>query len=149
MTDWNQLYTCPGCKAVLESKYRALAEVVCQQCGEYKCKSYGGPAGAPRAPVWEAIPRTAEEIQSRKDKQRKRRRQTQKKERPLTAAQAQAMHIVGEHKGNIAAAAKAVGISRQAMDKRYKGAIKKLGRSATPKPKTQALPTDHRGQVNI
>ena len=66
--------------------------------------------------------------------------------RPLTSKQAEAVQLVGEHKGNVSEAAKVAGISRQAMKKRYEEAMKKLGKAALPKPKTQRLPRDRRGQ---
>jgi predicted DNA-binding protein (UPF0251 family) len=81
-------------------------------------------------------------------KKRKRRRNPIKGIR-LTEKQVEAMHLVGEHKGNFAAAAKATGKSRQAMSKLYRKANQKLGKQAIPKPKTQALPTDHRGQAIV
>jgi hypothetical protein len=49
---------------------------------------------------------------------RKTRRARQPAIRPLTSKETQAVHLVGEHKGNISADAKVVGITRQAMEKR-------------------------------
>src|SRR5262249_32294146 len=80
---------------------------------------------------------------------RKRRRQSEHKITPLTDKQSEAVHLVGEHKGNVAKAARAAGKSRQAMEKLYGKAMKKLGKKAVDKITTQALPTDHRGQVNV
>ncbi len=80
---------------------------------------------------------------------KRRRRQAARRVIPLTGKEAEAVHLVGEHKGNISAAADAVGISRQAMKKRYDKAMKKLGKAALPKPKTESLPSDRRGQANV
>jgi predicted DNA-binding protein (UPF0251 family) len=84
---------------------------------------------------------------------KKRRRRTPLREaRPLTPKEVEALQLLGEHKGNYTAAAKVAGISRTALIKRYKKAIKKLPRSAAvmkKKPTTQPLPLDHRGQVNL
>jgi hypothetical protein len=62
--------------------------------------------------------------------------------------QTEAVQLVGEHKGNIAAAAKAAGKSRAAMDKLYRKGITKLGKKAIEHA-TQKLPTDRRGQETI
>jgi hypothetical protein len=58
------------------------------------------------------------------------------------------MHLVGEHKGNVAAAARAAGKSRTAMLKLYQKANKKLGKRAVNHT-TRRLPVDNRGQVTI
>jgi hypothetical protein len=79
---------------------------------------------------------------------RKRRRATTRRPTPLTAKQTEAMQLVAEHKGNIAAAARAAGKSRAAMSNLYKKATAKLGKKAI-KHFTQRLPTDVRGQETI
>jgi hypothetical protein len=81
-------------------------------------------------------------------KRKHRRRATPRKSIPLTPEQTEAMQLVGEHKGNIAAAARAAGKSRAAMDKLYRKAMAKLGKK-TVKHFTQRLPTDARGQETI
>jgi len=86
---------------------------------------------------------------ARSKRRRKRRRQSEKKTVPLTQEQTEAVFLIGEHKGNIAAAARAAGKSRPAMDKLYKKALKKLGKGAVEKMKTQPLPLDKRGQVDV
>lgn len=80
---------------------------------------------------------------------RKRRRQSATKIAPLTTEQAEAMHLVGEHKGNVTTAAKAAGKTRQAMKKLYDKALKKLGQTAAKKPQTKPLRTDRRGQDDL
>jgi predicted DNA-binding protein (UPF0251 family) len=84
---------------------------------------------------------------------KKRRRRTPPQDpTPVTPEQFEALHLMAEHKGNYSAAARAAGISRVAMTKRYKKAMKKLSRSAAvlkKKPTTQPLPLDRRGQVNL
>jgi hypothetical protein len=89
--------------------------------------------------------------ESKRTSQRKRRRQPRREPIPLTEKQAEAVHLISEHKGDFAAAGKAAGKSRQAMAKLYKKAMKKLGRSAGPfnSPKTRRLPTDFRGQATL
>jgi hypothetical protein len=73
-----------------------------------------------------------------------------RKPTPLTAEQAEAVQLVGEHKGNVSAAAKAAGKSGQAMMKLYGKAMKKLGQAARVfKAKTGDLPLDRHGQVNL
>ena len=84
-------------------------------------------------------------ISAKPKRQRKRRRQSTTPTTPLTAAQTEALQLVGEHKGNITAAA-AAGKSRQAMKKLYEKALKKLGKRNTDKIKTHALPVNARGQ---
>ena len=80
---------------------------------------------------------------------RKRRRQSATPTAPLTPAQTEALQMVGEHKGNVAAAAKATGKSRTAMEKLYKKGLAKLGKRDAEKVKTRALPTDARGQQDV
>ncbi len=82
-------------------------------------------------------------------KKRKRRRQAAKGPTPITSKQTEALQLVGEHKGNVTAAAKAAGISRTAMTNRYNKALAKLGKKAVKQIKTQALPTDHHGHSTI
>lgn len=80
---------------------------------------------------------------------RKRPRKAESKVLPLTAAESEAVHLVGEHKGNFTKAGRAAGKSRQAMAKFYKKAMTKLGKTANTKPKTQSLTEDRRGQVDL
>jgi hypothetical protein len=82
---------------------------------------------------------------------KKHRRKGERRTIPLTAAQAEAAQLVGEHKGNFTAAGRAAGKTRQAMKKLYDKAMRKLGQTVVrpKKPKTQALPTDRRGQVDV
>jgi hypothetical protein len=84
-------------------------------------------------------------------KQRKRYRKSSKRApTPLTPAQIEAMQLVAEYDGDFTAAGSAAGKSRQAMRKLYNKACEKLGKSTVLKAaKTQALPLDHRGQVNV
>jgi predicted DNA-binding protein (UPF0251 family) len=77
----------------------------------------------------------------------KRRRPTESKRvHELTAPQLEAVQIVGEHKGNFAAAARAMGKSRAAVKKLYDKALNKVGKKNLQKILTQGLPTDRRGQ---
>jgi hypothetical protein len=82
-------------------------------------------------------------------KDKRRRRAGDKRIRPLTARETEAVHLVGEHKGNVSAAARAAGISHQAMKKRFGNAMKKLSRTGVRKPQKQVLPHDRRGQVDL
>jgi hypothetical protein len=77
---------------------------------------------------------------------KRRRRQANRPPVPLTEKQVEAMELVGQHKGDVAAAARAAGKSRAAMMKLYGKALKKLGRKAPPAHRTQRLPTDIEGQ---
>lgn len=89
----------------------------------------------------------ANEVNTGKAKSKKRRRAPSP--RPLTPKEAEAVHLVGEHKGNVTAAALAAGKSRQVMQRQYDKAMKKLGKKAMPTAKTVPLPTDRRGQPNL
>ena len=79
------------------------------------------------------------------------RKRRHRKPQPLTARQTEIVQVVSDHKGDIAAAAGQLGISRQAVEKHYGKAMKKLGRAAAklPRPATQRLSEDRRGQCNI
>jgi hypothetical protein len=79
---------------------------------------------------------------------KKRRRRGARKLRPLTTKELEAVKIVSEHKGNYTEAAREIGVSRQAVKKRFDAAIKKVPElSKKPqKPGTQRLPRDRRGQ---
>ena len=79
----------------------------------------------------------------------KRRRKAGPRIRPLTKKERDAVERVSEHKGNVTAAAKAAGKSRQAMSKLYRKAMKKLEPYRAKAPKAQALPTDNRGQADL
>jgi predicted DNA-binding protein (UPF0251 family) len=81
--------------------------------------------------------------------QKRRRRLPPRAITPLTPEQTEAMQLVGEHKGDLSAAARAAGKSRQAMAKLYQKALRKLGVKASAKPKTQRLPHDRRGQAMV
>ena len=78
-----------------------------------------------------------------------RRRRVGGSPRQLTSKQLEAFQVVGLHRGNISAAAKELNITRQALDKRYRVAQKKLARASTtagPRVKTQKLPHGSRGE---
>jgi len=83
------------------------------------------------------------------DDGRSRRHYRPRKPKGLTDKQSEAVLLVGEHKGNIAAAARASGITRKTMKQHYDAAHRKLGRLAMPKSKTRSLAEDHRGQMVI
>ena len=70
------------------------------------------------------------------------------KSRPLTAKQAEAVHIVGECKGNMVEAAQRLGIDRKSVADRYNAAMRKMGRTVV-RHVTQSLPSDRRGQANL
>ena len=82
-------------------------------------------------------------------RRRKRARKTERKTVPLTHQQTEAAQLVGEHEGNFTKSGAAAGKSRQAIAKLYRKAMKKLGKTATPKPRTKSLPVDHRGQADV
>jgi predicted DNA-binding protein (UPF0251 family) len=82
-------------------------------------------------------------------RKRRKRRPSDKKPTSLTAKQVEAMQLVGEYKGNVAAAARAAGKSRQAMQKLYNKALAKLGKDAPKLIKIQALPSNSRGQRDV
>jgi hypothetical protein len=85
---------------------------------------------------------------------KRRRRSAPRQPVPLTPDQIEALLLVGEHKGSVPAAAKAAGKSRQAMQKLYDKATKKLGTDAVKrlqaKPaRAEPLPADRRGQTTV
>jgi DNA-binding CsgD family transcriptional regulator len=71
--------------------------------------------------------------------------------RPLTDRQRRVMEVVAHHDGDQAAAARTLGISRQAVRKHMETSQRKLGAPATTarRPRTQGLPVDLRGQVDV
>jgi predicted DNA-binding protein (UPF0251 family) len=73
--------------------------------------------------------------------------------RKLTALQKEAVHLFTEHKGNKAAAAKAMGKDRKTFCQHYDAAHKKLESFALGKTiakhKGRQLSTDNRGQANV
>jgi predicted DNA-binding protein (UPF0251 family) len=118
---------------------------------EQLIKSVAG-SQAPAPPCEKTEQRkTGDEVNEKATKpaKKKRRRHANQKPTPVTPKQLDAMQLYGEHKGNIAAAAKAAGVSRAAMMKLIQKAQKKLGKQAVEKVKTTPLPEDHRGQVAV
>jgi predicted DNA-binding protein (UPF0251 family) len=87
-----------------------------------------------------AQPRTAQP--------RNRRRRVERKPRKLTDKETEAMTLVGDQGGNVTAAARVAGKSRQAMQKLLKKAMKKIGRKAVEHV-TQRLPLDSRGNCTV
>lgn len=115
-------------EAYREAAYRALAEVFEQLRGEL-----GTAAAAPQ----------------RGGRGRKRRGGTPSANKvyPLTERQLDALHIVGECKGNIAEAARRLRKDRTTVRQHYRVAMRKLGRRAQEY-QTQRLPMDRRGQLH-
>lgn len=96
------------------------------------------------------VPALRGEVEAKRRTERKpRRKVSTRKDTPLTSRQLEALQLVGEHKGNKAAAARAAGVSPTAMKKLYRKALAKAPQAAMPKPKFRNLPHDKRGQVNI
>jgi hypothetical protein len=67
----------------------------------------------------------------------------------LTPIQAEIVQIVGEFKGNIAAAARQLVKDRKTVAESYRAAMGKLGKSVVSRDKTQLLPRDKRGQESV
>jgi DNA-binding NarL/FixJ family response regulator len=67
----------------------------------------------------------------------------------LTARQVEAAHVVGECKGNLAEAARRMGLDRKTVSQHYRAALRKLGKTALPTPKTGRLLRDRRGQESM
>jgi hypothetical protein len=83
---------------------------------------------------------------------RPRRRVTDKPRsiQPLTARQAETIQIVGEMKGNIAAAAKRLGRDRKTVEEAYRTGMTKLGKQVVrSRDKTRHLYRDARGQDDV
>lgn len=68
--------------------------------------------------------------------------------KPLTAKQTETVQVVGECKGDLAEAARRLGIDRKTVKQHYDAASRKLGKIAV-KHTTQPLRTDRRGQANV
>jgi hypothetical protein len=85
-------------------------------------------------------------------RKRKSRKRQSAKPRPVTPAQAEAVQIVGECKGNMSEAARRLGKDPKTVRQNYRAGLRNVGMSAAvlnQKPKTQNLPHDRRGQVII
>jgi predicted DNA-binding protein (UPF0251 family) len=80
---------------------------------------------------------------------RRRRRPSGRQPAPITPAELEAYTLVADHKGNVAAAARAAGKSRQVMHTRYKRALHKLTQAGVKNPRAIPLPTDRRGQIDV
>lgn len=78
---------------------------------------------------------------------RKRKRQPVKG-KALTPRQAEVVHIVGECKGDLAAAGRQLGIDRKTVEQHYRAAMQKLGK-ATVRHATQTIRSDRRGQADV
>ena len=68
--------------------------------------------------------------------------------KPLTPRQVEVMQIVAECKGDLAEAARRLGLDRKTVMQHYTAAEKKLGKAAV-KHATCALPRDRRGQAHV
>ncbi len=88
---------------------------------------------------------------SLKRKTAKRRRAGKpRKPRPLTPRQTEVIQIVGECKGNIAAAARRFGRDRKTIEEIYRAGMTKLGKTVYhSKDKTRLLARDRRGQETV
>ena len=74
--------------------------------------------------------------------------------RPLTPKQVEVVERYADNLGDIAKTARHLGITYKACQDRLKAAEKKMGKklieqAVSKMPKTQALPTDHRGQTYL
>jgi len=79
---------------------------------------------------------------------KRRHRKANRKPKPLTAIQTEAVHIVGECKGDFAEAARRFGKDRKTVQEAYGSAMKKLGKTSI-RHSTRPIATDRRGQENI
>lgn len=66
-----------------------------------------------------------------------------------TAKQLAALEAYGECKGNYSLTAKRLGVSRSTAKQHVEAAYRKMGLKVPKMPRTQALPQDHRGNVNV
>jgi hypothetical protein len=136
-SSWRQHFSGAG----LPSSEEAIAEMGIEA---------GAAAVARRVESWPLAAGEASDgvaSQAEKRKRRRRRRAFVKTLAPLTSRQTAAMHLIGEHKCDVTAAA---GKSRQAMTSLYEEACKKLGTERRTKiAKTQSLPIDRREQSRV
>jgi DNA-binding CsgD family transcriptional regulator len=112
------------------------------------CEDWGGRLVLEAASAIEG--RQAGGRTSKPRRPRRRPRRGGQKVRPLTGKQAEAVHIVGECGGNIAEAARRLGVNAKTVRQHYSAAMAKLGRAAG---RQHARPTrlarDRRGQENL
>jgi predicted DNA-binding protein (UPF0251 family) len=93
-------------------------------------------------------PGAADESARLRPPPKQRRRATKpRKPKALTSRQAEVIQIVGECKGNIAAAARRLGRNQKTVAESYKAAMAKIGKTVVrSKDKARLLPRDKRGQ---
>jgi hypothetical protein len=97
--------------------------------------------------VWQRMLRVGQRPAD-KPARRTRRGTKPRKPRPLTGRQVEAVQVVGECKGDIAKAAKRLGLHRKTVAESYKAGLTKLGKVAV-KHGTRLFPRDRRGQEDI
>jgi len=104
---------------------------------------------------WGAAPRTREGVlrklralRAELARPRTRRARRPRKPRPLTPRQAEVVQVVGECKGDIAAAARRLGRDRTTIAESYRTALAKLGKQAVRHGR-RLFPRDRRGQVDV
>jgi hypothetical protein len=81
---------------------------------------------------------------------RRKRRPQRRKPKPLTGQQTKALHLFGEHKGNVAAVARAMKVDHSTAQQHIDAGFTKLGTSQSEylkRTKTRNLAHDNRGQV--
>ena len=101
--------------------------------------------------VLELIPEAgAEPGDGKTATKRKKRATSPRKSRPLTPRQTEVIQIVGECKGNIAEAARRLGIDRKTVDEAYKAGMAKLGKDVCRLKKSdRVIARDKRGQLDV
>jgi len=132
-----------------EQVLTVLAGAVCAALQQQRSAATAQPADSPACTATVALPTSSEAVT---DNQRataaKRRRRRSDKVRPLTLRQTQVLAAVGECNGNLAAAARQLGVDRKTVAQHYEACLRKLGREAV-RHATRRLPTDRRGQLNV
>ena len=110
----------------------------------------GTPIPSP-TPAWilRKLRKLAEEFGDRKPKP-SRRAVRSRKPRPLTPRQVEVVQVVGECKGNVAAAARRLGRDRKTVEESYRAGMTKLGKTVYhSRDKTLLLARDRRGQETV
>jgi hypothetical protein len=145
----------PDQAAILESLAR-LKEEITQSKGRSAARPLGNlidqiHAGRVDLPVFRAAEDALNDTFKPLHAKARKRRAKPRQARPLTERQAEVFAVLARHHGDVKAAARELGITRQAVAKVRRIAYAKIG-TVAPKlaaPKVHALPHDRRGQAIV
>jgi hypothetical protein len=147
-TEWNELFGLPPLETLDDWHAAALAAGFSQsECvGTPFWKLVRGIIG------WAilGVRRKETSTESRPRAIRRRAAGKSPRPRPLTSRQTEVIQVVGECKGNLAAAAQRLGRDRKTIKEIYQAGMSKLGKDVTYRKKSDRLiARDRRGQVDV